>query len=257
MAQSPEVFPMTMPPALPGHVSMHPDIDEVFDALGADMLLHAHNCVRTFGDFHLALSGGSTPLPFYERLMYDPRYRGFPWPRTHLWLVDERRVDFTSDLSNWKHINQTIVQHAGIPAEQAHPILATEPDAAERYERLLKESMGWREKGQDRLDFVMLGMGDNGHTASLFPNTDVLEERVRLVSYCDGPTVTPPARVTLTYPAINSARYIAVLVAGADKASMIDRVVDGSDSYRELPIKGIKPLTGELKWFLDFAACGK
>lgn len=243
------------PPALPGAVATRTEAEDLLESLASDLLAHAFNCVREFGDFHLALSGGHTPFPLYRLLMIDPRWRGFPWRRTHLWIVDERRVPFADPLSNWGQIEGLIVEHADIPREQAHPIEATEPDAAARYEAKLKETLAWREKGHDRLDFVLLGMGDNGHTASLFPNTAVLHERERLVADCDGPTVTPP-RVTMTYPLINAARFIAVLVTGAGKTSMLKRVAAGKDSADDLPILGIKPVGGELRWYLDGAACG-
>ncbi len=99
-------------------------------------------------------------------------------------------------------------------------------------------------------------MGDNGHTASLFPETAVLNEQILWVSYCDGPTVTPPPRVTMTYPLLNSARVIVPLVMGANKADMLARVATGREDFHALPIKGIKPTRGELVWYLDRAACG-
>lgn len=243
-------------PSLPGTVFAANTAERLHERLAADLIAHALNCVRQFGDFHLALSGGSTPMPFYERLMTDPNYRMMPWRRTHLWIVDERRVPFEDDKSNYRHVHEIIVDHSDIPAAQVHPMLAMEEDAPAQYERALREALGWRERGQDRLDFVLLGMGDNGHTASLFPKTAVLDERVRWVSTCEGPTVTPPPRVTMTYPLINAARFVAVLVVGANKSEMIKRVATGADDYHALPIKGIQPHAGELRWFLDRAACG-
>jgi 6-phosphogluconolactonase len=243
-------------PALPGVVSVHRSREEVIDAVAADMLVHAMNCVRAFGDFHLALSGGSTPFPLYERLMYDPNLRSLPWARTHLWIVDERRVPFDHEKSNFRQIREIIVDHSGIPPEQVHPMLATLPDAAERYERDLREHLGWREKGQDRLDFVLLGMGDDGHTASLFPGHQALDESERLVVACTGPRVTPPDRITMTYPLINAARLVAVMVCGASKAPTIARVAAREADRRTLPILGVRPLAGELKWYLDGDAAG-
>ncbi|MBM4111839.1 MAG: 6-phosphogluconolactonase [Phycisphaerae bacterium] len=243
-------------PPLPGTVLAADTAERLHERLAADLIAQALNCVHRFGDYHLALSGGSTPMPFYERLMTDPNYRLMPWRRTHLWIVDERRVPFEDEKSNYRHIHEIIAEHADIPAAQVHPIPAMEEDAAAQYERALRESLGWRERGQDRLDFVLLGMGDNGHTASLFPMTRVLDERERWVGLCDGPTVTPPPRVTMTYPLINAARFVGVLVVGANKAEMISRVARGKEDYHELPIKGIQPLAGELRWYLDRAACG-
>ncbi|MFO0827575.1 MAG: 6-phosphogluconolactonase [Phycisphaerales bacterium] len=244
-------------PQLPGEVVAASTRDDVFDKLAADLLIHALNCVRTFGDFHIALSGGSTPMPLYERLMYDPNYRALPWSRTHLWIVDERCVPFDHPKSNFEHIREIIVDHSGIPREQVHPIVATRDDADVTYEAELREHLGWREKGQDRLDYVLLGMGDDGHTASLFPHHEALDESVRLVRKCTGPRVTPPDRVTMTYPLINAARFVGVLVCGASKAPTLVRVAHGSDNFHALPIKGIRPIAGTLKWYVDGEACGR
>ncbi|MDZ4754100.1 MAG: 6-phosphogluconolactonase [Phycisphaerae bacterium] len=244
-----EVTPLT--PALPGLVSVARTRDQLLDAVAADLIVHAKNCVRTFGDVHIALSGGSTPLPLYERLMYDPNLRSFPWTRTHLWIVDERCVPFDDSRSNFGHIKDIVVDHSGIPTEQVHPMMATHPDADALYENELREHLGWREKGQDRLDWVVLGMGDDGHTASLFPHHEALDETVRLVRKCTGPFVTPPDRVTMTYPLINSARFIAIMVTGAAKAPTIARIARGNPDPHELPITAIRPLAGELKWYLD------
>lgn len=243
-------------PPLPGRSVTAPTLDELIDKLAADMVVHAENCVRTFGDFHLALSGGSTPQPLYERLMYDPNYRRLPWRRTHLWIVDERCVPFDDPRSNFRFIEETIVDHSDIPRNQVHPIFATSPTADVDYERDLRETLAWREKGQDRLDYVLLGMGADGHTASLFPHSDALREEARLVRFVEHRSADPPHRITMTLPLLNSARFIAVLVAGAAKSAMLQRIALGDDSVDDVPIKGVSPLNGELKWYLDAAACG-
>jgi 6-phosphogluconolactonase len=152
-------------------------VEELIDAMAADLLFQAKACVRTFGDFQLALSGGSTPEPFYRRLMYDPSYRDLPWKRTHLWLVDERCVPEDDERSNFKMIHETIVAHSDIPREQVHPMSAAKEGADAAYEQELRDILGWREKGHDRLDFVVLGMGADGHTASLFPGSPALRAK--------------------------------------------------------------------------------
>jgi 6-phosphogluconolactonase len=243
-------------PNLAGEVVVAESVDELIDRLAADLVVHAENCVRQFGDFHLALSGGTTPQPLYERLMYDPNCRRLPWRRTHLWLVDERCVPFDHPHSNFRMINEIIADHSDIPQEQVHPIFATSATADEEYEAELREALAWREKGQDRLDYVLLGLGVDGHTASLFPHTDPLHETRRLVRFNKVLNATPPDRVTMTYPLINAARFIAVLATGSAKAPMIQRLAAGRDTYEQIPIKGIKPLNGELKWYLDAEACG-
>jgi 6-phosphogluconolactonase len=257
-------------PSIPGatDVIAAETADELIDKLAADLVVHAENCVRQFGDFHLALSGGSTPQPLYERLMYDPNYRRLPWRRTHLWIVDERCVGFDHQQSNFHMIDETIVEHADIPREQVHPMFATSPEGDLEYEQQLREALAWREKGQDRLDFVLLGVGTDGHTASLFPHSPAIHETDRLVAFNAHPQAVPPERLTMTFPLINSSRFIAVLVTGASKAAVIKRIAvaaqaadrelasRGLGGVEELPIKGVAPLNGELRWYLDAAACG-
>jgi len=238
-------------PRLPGQVVLSEDADQALDAVGADIVSQAKACVRAFGDFHLALSGGSTPMPLYQRMMIDPSYRDMPWRRTHLWIVDERCVPFEHEKSNFGQIREMICEHSDIPPSQVHPIHACEPDADARYEAELREVLGWREKGHDRLDYVLLGMGDDGHTASLFPHSPALAVADRLACFNRGPSVTPPDRVTMTYPLLNAARFIGALVVGRKKAAMIHRIVNGIETPREIPIKGVVPLGGEFRWYLD------
>ncbi len=243
-------------PSLPGEVVVANTADELIDRLAAEMVAQGKLAVRQLGDFQLALSGGSTPQPLYERLMYDPNFRSLPWMRTHLWLVDERCVPFDDERSNYRMIKETIVDHSGIPPEQVHPIAALEPAADRDYETKLREVLEWRRPGADRLDFVLLGLGADGHTASLFPFTDVLDERQRLVRGVTAPDAAPPQRVTMTFPLINAARMVVVLATGPEKAEPLRRAAGGQESVQELPIKGVRPIGGELKWFLDGPACG-
>lgn len=276
MSDSPtyELEPTPPKPALPGTVVLRKEIDEVIDAAAADLLIQANNCVRTFGDFHLALSGGSTPVPLYQRLMIDPNFRDFPWNRTHLWIVDERRVPFDDDRSNYKMISEILGDHSGIPTEQVHPMFATADDADVLYEATLREVLGWREKGHDRLDYMLLGMGSDAHTASLFPRSPALRESLGairnhhagesppLVRINAGPAVTPPDRVTMMLPLINASRFIGVLVTGKSKQAPLKRIVEGAKLNgaerltlsEELPILGVRPLGGELRWYLDYEA---
>ena len=247
--------PDVIAPALPGRVVVRPDEEDLHSALGAEMLIHANNCVRTFGDFHVALSGGSTPMPFYRRLMVDPAYRTFPWAETHLWIVDERCVPEDDKLSNFGQIRDYLVGHSDIPESNVHPMPVLEDDGDERYERELQAALAWREKGHDRLDFVLLGMGSDGHTASLFPQTASLAIDDRLVVRVDV-DATPRERMTMTYPLLNAARYVAVLVKGEGKRPIITRILAGEDDIRSLPILGIRPIgDGVMTWFLDHDAC--
>jgi 6-phosphogluconolactonase len=244
-------------PRLRGKVIARASVHELLDELSSDLTAHALNCVREFGDFHLALSGGQTPMPFYEQLMYDPRYRAIPWRRTHLWMVDERCVGFEDERSNFGRIKEVIVDHSDIPPEQVHPMIAMAPGAGERYERELREALGWRQKGHDRLDFVLLGVGPDGHTASIFPGSPALAAGERLAMDVPAPTTCAPhvARCTLTLRTINAARFVAPLVIGASKHAVLARAAAGA-APEELPIAAVRPAAGELRWYLDHAAAG-
>jgi len=250
-----ELVPHPDSPDLPGTVIVRDTPEDVLEVLGADLYVQAKACIRGFGDFHMALSGGSTPEPFYRKLMSDPSLRDFPWKKTHLWIVDERRVPFEDELSNFGMIRQIIVQHSDIPGDQVHPMQAERDDADVRYEDELRSALEWREKGHDRLDFVLLGMGNDGHTASLFPRSPALSADGRLVVFNDGPSVTPPDRVTMTYSLLNASRFIAVLVYGQHKRGTIERVAGRKAEPKDLPILGIEPLAGDVRWYLDQAAC--
>ena len=243
-------------PPLPGQVIASQTVEQLIDILAAELVAAAVMSVRRFGDFHLALSGGNTPQPLYERLMYDPNCRHLPWAHTHLWLVDERCVPVDDKRSNFRMINETIGTHSGIPTEQVHPIAAMSQTADTEYESQLRQALQHREPGEDRLDFVLLGMGLDGHTASLFPQQEVLHERVHIVRRVEAEQADPPWRVTMTFPVINAARMVAVLVTGSGKAPMIQRLASGHETVDDLPIKGVLPVQGELKWFLDAEACG-
>ena len=247
--------PSLVGPSLPGEVFVAKTTDKLIDLLAAELVVQALACQREFGDFELALSGGSTPQPLYDRLMYDPDCRKLPWRRTHLWFVDERCVPPDDERSNFRVIDETIVAHSDIPREQVHPIPALSETADVEYEAELRKVLEWRQRGQDRLDFVLLGMGADGHTASLFPHHEALSEGGRLVRCVEAASAEPPRRVTMTFPLINAARMVCVLVTGAAKAATIRRVVQGSESIDDLPIMGIRPEHGQLKWFLDAAAC--
>ncbi len=250
-----ELVPEPPTPTLSGTVVVRPDADAVLTALASDLVQQAKACARQFGSFHLALSGGSTPMPLYRRLMYDPVFRDLPWRQTHVWMVDDRRVPHEDAQSNFGHIGGLLRHHSGIPAEQLHAMPIGD-DGDVLYEKELRSVLEWREKGHDRLDFVLLGMGGDLHTASLFPGSRALDAPSdRLVVLNDGAGVTPPPRITMTFGLLNASRVLAVLVTGKGKRDAIEQLSAGGLSVREAPITGIEPMAGELRWYLDHAAC--
>jgi 6-phosphogluconolactonase len=266
---------------LSGDVYISEGRDDLHDRLAGLLVAAARQAVNKRDVFHLALSGGSTPEPFYMHLVTDPRFRNMPWENTHVWVVDERRVPHDDELSNFKLLRETLVDHVPIRRRRVHPMESMAQDPAAAYEQQLREAFNLN--GSDgaplavdddatiihspahapttpKLDFVLLGMGADGHTASLFPGSDAVGERNRWVVVNSGPQVTPPDRITMTYPLLNAARQIVVLVTGAKKAETL-RQIDaqlqtGKPDLDKWPVTGIDPQDENLAWFLDEAAAG-
>ncbi|MEM9020274.1 MAG: 6-phosphogluconolactonase [Planctomycetota bacterium] len=246
---------------LPGHVHVCPDTEELFDDLGSALLGSAGKAVDKRGVFHMALSGGGTPEPFYIRLVTDPKFRDFPWRQTHVWIVDERRVPEDHEKSNIKMMREAMLDHSGIRRSNVHPIPTMAPDPAAEYEQEMSQAFhGMKWPDIPRMDFILLGMGGDAHTASLFPESPALDITQRWVVNNDGERVVPPPRVTMTYPLINHGREVVVLLVGKGKhetLKKIERQLEaGGPDIRELPITGIdpEPYDGELAWYLDRAA---
>lgn len=245
-----------------GHVHLTKDMAQLHDDLASALYGSAIRAVEEQRVFHLALSGGSTPEPFYMNLIIDPRWRGIPWSKTHLWLVDERCVPLESAQSNWKMIRETLAEHVPIKHRQLHPMPVGQDQAAALYEHELRAVI----LGNDStpaipvLDFVLLGMGTDGHTASLFPHSPALMENKRLVTNNQGPMVTPPPRLTMTYPLLRSARQLAILVTGSHKTPILQtlaRQLQEHGPNPELyPVTGLPLEEPSVTWFLDAAAAG-
>lgn len=189
-------------------------------------------------DCFIAVSGGATPRKLFRILGADFARR-VPWHRVHVFQVDERCVPPDDEQSNWKMLNDELLSR--LPAIRAHRIEAERPRAAEDYEALIRELVPAGTSGIPRLDFVLLGMGVDGHTASLFPGTKALDERDRLMVLNDVPQLNTQ-RVTMTYPLIEAAARRWFLVIGADKAEAFARVKRG-----ELPAGKLK----DARWYLD------
>ncbi len=221
---------------------------------GADYLcnLAAGRAGRTI----VALSGGNTPKPLYERLAQEPIKSRLPWDRAHFVLGDERFVPPSDPASNFGMASAAFLSHVPVPPQNVHPVetQGTTPDeAAERYEAMLKRLYGSDTLSPDRplLDLTLLGLGDDGHTASLIPGQPVLEERRRWVAPV--PHGREEQRITLTYPALNASAVVAFLVSGEGKREVLDRILSGDTTY---PASHIRPL-GEVIWFVDRAAAGR
>jgi 6-phosphogluconolactonase len=220
----------------------------------------AHRAARWITDlaaasrdrFALCLSGGSTPRRLYQLLAEGPYRDAMPWDRIHWFWGDERFVPWEHEDSNYRMVRTAMLSRTPIPPQNIHAIktIGQPSEAADAYERALKAYYGRDalDPAQPMFDVQLLGLGPDGHTASLFPGTSVLDERRRWAAEVVG--AKPEARITLTYPALESSRHTAFLVAGSDKRDMLARALAGD---RALPAARVRP-TGTLTWFVDAAA---
>jgi 6-phosphogluconolactonase len=204
--------------------------------------------------FRVSLSGGSTPKALYELLASDEFVWRFPWQRVHWYWGDERFVPYDHPDSNYRMTREAMLAKAPIPPENINPTPTNgDPDsAAARYERTLKAAYGASvfDPARPLFDITLLGLGTDGHTASLLPGEAVLEERRRWVAAVSHGR--PEVRITMTYPAIDSSRRVAFLVVGKDKAPVLGAIRAGD---RRLPSARVDPV-GDLVWFVDQAAAG-
>lgn len=223
MASGVETNPIHPPgdAGLPGRSVRRPSVDSATDALLADLFLHASNCVRAFGDFHLAVSATEHIEPALMRLMYDPGFRDFPWARTRLWMVDEVDVPGDDPRCRGTRLVETIVACSGIPDAQFLPLTCGEGPSP--YEARLREHLEWRERGQDRIDCCLFATRPGGDIEAFAGH----------------------AGVTLGDEFIRSARLISVLVSEPrhDAVSALERWA-ASNRHR------LVPLGGDLVWYL-------
>lgn len=209
----------------------------------------ARQAVQANGKFTVALAGGSTPRRTYELLASCPLRDQVPWQNTHVFWGDERCVPSDDPRNNGLMARRALLDHVPIPPEQVHPMVCDRNpmEAAAEYEVLLR---GIFPGDRPRFDLILLGLGENGHTASLFPGTSVLEERQRWVGevYLADEGVH---RLTLTAATINQASLVVFLVSGYDKAQVLRNVLIEAQDPRSIPARLIKPVDGGLLWLVD------
>ena len=215
----------------------------------------AREAVESRGRFSVALSGGSTPGVLYRLLAQDPYRRQVPWQQVHLFWADERSVPPDDPGSNFRLVRETLIDLVPIPVDNVHRVRGElEPEAAARaYER---DQTDFFCGPRTRFDLVLLGVGGDGHTASLFPGSAALQETGRLALGVEAHYEDRPAsRVTITLPAINSARHIWFLVTGGAKARIVRSVLE--EEAPDLPARQVCPTAGALTWLLDAAAASQ
>jgi len=207
--------------------------------------------------FTIALSGGSTPRGLHALLANEPTIRDrLPWQNLHFFWGDERHVPPDHPQSNYRMAYDTLLSLAPIPSENIHRVHAEEPDAAlaaEKYERELRTFFGLEIGQLPRFDCILLGMGADGHTVSLFPRTEALHETTRLV-VANWVEKFKAYRVTLTAPVLNHADSVVFLVSGTEKAEALKEVLQGDRQPDRFPAQMIRPDPGKLLWIVDRAA---
>lgn len=214
----------------------------------------AREAVDTRGRFTVALAGGRTPEATYRRLAAPPHHESFPWGRTFVFFGDERWVSPEHPESNYRMARAALLDRVPVPPAQVFPMRSTEEDpeaAATAYARCLAEVFGTRRGEIPRFDLILLGMGVDGHTASLFPGSPVLRETFRLVVAVHASAAAIPQRVTLTLPVLNAAAHVLFLVTGAEKTRAVKAVLQDGVG---LPAALVRPAGGRLVWLLDRAA---
>jgi 6-phosphogluconolactonase len=225
------------------------DPNSLSEAAARLFVQQARHTVQAQGRFTVALAGGHTPERTYQLLAKPPFQDQVPWTKVHVFWGDERCVPPDDPRSNAHMARRALLDGMPIPPEQIHPILCYQnpQQAAEEYESLLQNFFAGR---SPCFDLILLGLGENGHTASIFPDTPAVEEQEHWVVAV---YIAEQAmwRVTLTPPLINQAAKVAFLVAGAVKAQVLQRVLDGPFEPHILPAQLIRPASGNLYWMID------
>ncbi len=237
-----------------------PTADALMRAAAEAFVRCAAESIQVSARFAVALSGGSTPASLYALLATDAYARRVDWSRVHLFWGDERCVPPDDPASNYRFARERLLDHVPVPAANLHRIRGEDHPAAAAavYERELRQAFATpdgppRSAPGSRFDLVLLGMGDNGHTASLFPGMAAVHERERWV-VAEQVAVEPRWRVTLTPVVINAAGEVVFLVSGREKAATLARVLDGLYQPHALPAQVVSPRSGRVRWLVDAVA---
>lgn len=235
------------------------DVSSLSAAAGDEFVRCAREAVAARGRFAVALSGGSTPKRLYQLLAAQPQRDQVDWGRVEIFWGDERCVPPDDPESNYRMAREAMLVHLPIPAERIHRLEAERADhdaAARDYEATIARVFGAAASGEPpAFDLILLGMGPDGHTASLLPHTKALDESTRWVVANFVPKFNTD-RLTLTRPILNRAREVLFLVAGPDKAEPLAEVLTGPADPARLPAQSIQP-AGRLVWYVDQAAAGR
>ena len=231
------------------------DLDDLGAKVAAEFVSLAVNFVQASGKFTVCLAGGNTPKAFYALLAAGACAVKIPWEQCHFFWGDERCVAPDHADSNYRMAREALLSKVPVPENQIYRIMAEKPPdlAAARYEATLKAHFNSRAGDFPRFHLVFLGLGEDGHTASLFPDSEAVEEQNRCVV---APYVKSlkARRLSLTLPVFNRAANVFFLVSGSSKAEILARIMQPPESSKPLPAQRIRPQNGRLVWFVDQAA---
>ncbi len=231
---------------------------ELFAAAAELVVGAANEAVGEQGRFTIALSGGSTPRNLFNLLATNAR-NSLPWDKTFFFWGDERHVPPTDPESNYRMANEAMLSKIPVAAANVFRVPTEDPDAAaaaEAYEQTLRKFFALQAGQFPRVDLILLGMGPDGHTASLFPGTAALQEKSR-IAVANWVEKLKTHRITLTLPVLNAAHRVAFLVSGVDKAEALKAVLEGDAPGEQYPSKLVRPSSGKLVWFVDRAAASQ
>jgi 6-phosphogluconolactonase len=239
------------------HIAIYPDIDTLSQHAAQYVVRIASESIAARGRFTIALSGGTTPPILYTLLGMQPYSSQINWQQVYIFWGDERCVSPDNPDSNYYMAQEVLLSKIPIPALQVHRMPADQPDrdaASQAYTAEMQRAFGTH--GIPNFDLIQLGMGPEGHTASLFPHQASLHEAQRLVMPVSVPK-PPPDRLTFTPPLLNAARNILFLVTGSEKAEALQAVLEGEYQPEQYPAQIVRPTDGEVVWMLDNAAAAK
>jgi 6-phosphogluconolactonase len=229
---------------------------DLFHSAAEEFIRAARAAIGAQGRFTVALSGGSTPKALYSLLAAN--YSDFAWNRVFLFFGDERHVPPTDPESNYRMVSESLLSKIKIPPENVFRVQAENSDAAavaSDYDAQLRRFFQLDPAEFPRFDLILLGLGPDGHTASLFPDSPALDEQSRLV-VANWVAKFNAYRITFTFPVLNRAAEVMFMASGADKANMLHQVLEGK-STPPLPSQRVEPSDGTLLWMLDQAAAAK
>lgn len=239
------------------NIAIYPDIDVISQQAAQYVVRIATESIATHGRFTIALSGGTTPRKLYGLLGTEPYLSQIDWILVHIFWSDERCVPPDNEESNYHLAHEVLLSKIPIPAPQVHRMpaeMSNRNTASQEYADEMRRVFGTNDI--PNFDLIQLGMGPEGHTASLFPHQASLHEQQRLVMPVSVPK-PPPDRLTFTPPLLNAARNVLFLLTGSDKADALHAVLENPYNPDEYPAQIVRPSDGEVTWMVDTAAAEK